>query len=268
MISDQAHSSALSLDSPIELTDLLGEVKLDAKQSLVSQIHRVLFDLIVSLKLQPGQLLSEKEVAESLSASKTPVREALIRLEDSGLVQIVPKSGTYVSPISISAYIEGCFTRVQLETGAVRRAADRCDANAQDKLNSILEQQSTALEAENYERFFALDQALHMAFFDIAGVRGVWQILIRTQADVNRLRHLKRINKIRRGPTVLQQHTKIVNALCRGDADTAESALIEHIGSLEREIEQLMSNPDLLAFIEQQQDSIHFRKRSPRRVNS
>ncbi len=261
-------STALSLESPVELTHLLSGVTLTSDESLVSQIHRVLLDLIVSLKLQPGQLVSEKEVADSLDASKTPVREALIRLENSGLVEIVPKSGTYVTPISISAYIEGCFTRVQLETGAVRRAAARCDANAQDKLNSIIEQQSAALDKENYEDFFALDQALHYAFFEIAGVRGVWQVLNRTQSDVNRVRHLKRINKIRRGPAVLKQHIKIVEALSSGDSDASERALIEHIGSLEREIDQLMSNPDLLDFIEKQQDHSHFRKRSPRRASA
>ena len=261
-------STALCLDSPVELKQLLGDVSLNPDESLVGQIHRNLFDLIVSLKLQPGQLVSEKVVAESLNASKTPVREALIRLENSGLVQIVPKSGSYVTPISIGAYIEGCFIRVQLETGAVRRAAVQCDADSKIKLNTIIDQQSAALDAERYEEFFILDQKLHAAFFDIAGVRGVWQVLNRTQADVNRVRHLKRINKIRRGPTVLKQHIKIVDALCDGDSDGAEAALIEHIGSLEREIEQLMSNPELLAFIEQQHDSVHFRKRTIRRASN
>lgn len=268
MPATQDKSTALSLDSPVELTKLLSGVALTSEESMVSQIHRVLLDLIVSLKLQPGQLVSEKEVAESLSASKTPVREALIRLENSGLVKIVPKSGSYVTPISISAYIEGCFIRVQLETGAVRRAATRCDANAQDKLNSIIEQQASALDAEKYEDFFALDQALHFAFFEIAGVPGVWQMLNRTQSDVNRVRHLKRINKIRRGPAVLKQHIKIVEALSSGDSDASERALIEHIGSLEREIDLLMSNPDLLAFIEQQQDASHVRKRSLRKASA
>ena len=59
----------------------------------------------------------------SLKASKTPVREALIRLEDAGLVTIVPKSGSFVAPIRIDRYIDACFIRLQLETGAVRRAA-------------------------------------------------------------------------------------------------------------------------------------------------
>lgn len=262
------NSTALKLDSPVELTRLLSGIHLTDDESLVTQIHRALHELIVSLQLQPGQLVSEKEVADSLNASKTPVREALIRLENSGLVQIVPKSGTYVTPISINAYIEGCFARVQLETGAVRRAATCCDAVTKKKLYSIISQQKIALDKEDYENFFVLDQALHAAFFDAAGVRGVWKVLNRTQSDVNRIRHLKRINKIRRGPTVICQHEKIVEAICSGDSDAAECALIEHIGSLEREIDLLMSNPDLLSFIELQQDNSLVRRRSLRRAST
>lgn len=265
MTQSNTNTHSLTLDDPSEMPDLLSGVLLDASESLVAQIHRILFDLIVSLQLQPGQLVSEKEVAESLNASKTPVREALIRLEDSGLVQIIPKSGSYVTPIRINAYIEGCFTRLQLETGAVRRAASRGNADSIEILDTIIKQQSQALDAEQYELFFNLDQAFHEAFFEIAGVKGVWQVLSRTQADVNRVRHLKRVNKIRRGPHVLLQHRKIVEAIRSKDADAAEKALVEHIGSLESEIEKLAANPQLLAFIEQQ-DINKTRRRNTRKI--
>ena len=98
------------------ITNLLSKTVLDPDKSLVQQIYRLLWDAIVSLKILPGQLVSEKEIAAVLNASKTPVREALIRLEDVGLVQVVPQSGTYVTPIQREAYIEGCFIRLQLET--------------------------------------------------------------------------------------------------------------------------------------------------------
>ncbi|MBX2880709.1 MAG: GntR family transcriptional regulator [Granulosicoccus sp.] len=258
MVSSHCKSDSTSrhtpwLDAPATLTELLADQSLNFDELLVTQIHRLLLDLIVSLKLRPGQLVSEKEVAEALQASKTPVREALIRLEDNGLVNIVPKSGSYVTPIRISAYIEGCFTRLQLESGAVRRAALRNDDEASlQRLDMIVEQQSEALMLEDHVRFFSLDQALHSAFFDMAGVAGVWHVLGRTQADVNRIRHLKRIGKIRRGPQVLHEHKRIVDEIRCGDADGAEQALVTHIGSLEKEIEQLAAHPELLAFIEQQ----------------
>ncbi|MGI9506306.1 MAG: GntR family transcriptional regulator, partial [Geminicoccaceae bacterium] len=80
------------------IAERLADVDLVPSRSLVSQIFTALKDLIVTMKLRPGELLSEKEVAEALGASRTPVREAVIRLEDMGLLEVVPKSGTYVTP--------------------------------------------------------------------------------------------------------------------------------------------------------------------------
>ena len=93
------------------ISELLENVELDSKTSLVKQIYNILWELIVNISLKPGQAMSEKEISDSLKASKTPVREAIIKLEETGLIRIVPKSGTYVSPISLDRYIEACFVR-------------------------------------------------------------------------------------------------------------------------------------------------------------
>lgn len=244
-------------DQPPSLTSVLAGIKLDSEESLVLQIYRILWDSIVTLKMLPGQLVSEKEIAAALNASKTPVREALIRLEDVGLVRVVPKSGTYVTAIRIDAYIEGCFTRLQLETGAVRRAAERREVQRHViQLEAILDKQARALDAQNYIEFASLDEEFHAAFFEAAGLSGVWHFLQKTQADVNRIRHLKRINGIHRRSQVLEQHRAIVDAIKAGDADAASDALVAHIGSLESEIEQLTEYPELLAFIDNQNNAL------------
>ncbi|MFK7853610.1 MAG: GntR family transcriptional regulator [Granulosicoccus sp.] len=249
----------------VALTDLLQNFELNPTEPLPSQVYRILRDEIISLRLLPGQLVSEKEIADVLKSSKTPVREALIRLENDGLVEIVPKSGTYVSAIRINKYIEACFTRLQLEIGAVRRAAEQpADATLLEQLDQNLNQQIDALSNEEYARFFALDQALHQSFFVMAGVAGVWELMLKTQADVNRMRHLKRIKNIRRGPAVLAEHQAIVEAIRHQDADGAEDALVAHLGSLEREIQQFSTNPALLEFIENQASASR-RSRSGRR---
>ena len=233
------------------IADLLADVVLDPKESLVKQIYSILWELIITISLKPGQVMSEKEISESLKASKTPVREAIIKLEETGLIQVVPKSGTYVSPISLDRYIEACFTRLHLEVGAVRRAAERSnDLKSVLYLEATITRQIKALAAENYEEFFKLDEALHQAFFEMAGVPGVWQVVKRTQSDVYRIRHLKRIYKIRRGEQVVAEHQAIVAAIRSGSQDDAEAALIAHIGSLESEIEQMSAHPEILDFID------------------
>ena len=244
---------------------MLTQINLDPEEPLVLQIYRILQDAIVTLKILPGQLVSEKEIASALKASKTPVREALIRLEDAGLVTVVPKSGTYVTFIRIDAYIEGCFIRLQLETGAVRRASSRSGIEHHvTQLETIIEKQCVAWDNEDYLQFATLDESLHKAFFAMAGLNGVWRFLQKTQADVNRIRHLKRFSGIRRGQQVIAQHRNIVDAIKAGDADGADSALVAHIGSLESEIEKLTEYPELLAFIENQNSAV-LRRSSGRR---
>ena len=233
------------------VSELLEGVTLDTTEGLVDQIYTILMELIVTIQIKPGQIMSEKEISESLKASKTPVREALIKLEDTGLVRVVPKSGTYVSPISLDRYIEACFTRLQLEVGAVRRAAERSnDLKGVLNLESMVNRQIKALESGEDELFFKYDEALHKAFYEMAGVPGVWQLVKKSQSDVYRIRHLKRIYNIRRGAQVIEEHKAIVSAIRAGSPDDAESAIVRHIGSLEAEIDILSANPELLDFIE------------------
>lgn len=246
-------------------SELFKDVSLSSDDSMVNQIHRVLWEMITTTRLLPGQLLSEKELSESLNASRTPVREALIRLEEAGLVYVVPKSGTYVTPVRISTYIEACFIRLQLETGSVRRAAGRfADYQSGEDLNAIIEMQKEALQDNDYSRFFVLDEKLHESIFSIAGIAGVWNVLRRTQSEVYRIRHLKREYQLRHGAKVLKAHQRIVDAISSGDPDAAEAAMLEHLGPLEREIEQLTAFPELLKFIEQQNTEI---PRSRRRAS-
>ena len=228
---------------------LLRDVRFDADKTLVSQIFEIIRRLIITVRLRPGQKISENDISEELTASKNPVREALIRLEDAGLVTIVPKSGTFVAPIRVDRYIDACFIRLQLETGAVRRAAVSAQGDLA-ALDGIIEQQVAALEAGKYGRFFALDEALHHAIFEISGVGGVWETARRAQTGLYRVRHLKRICGIRRGPLIVEQHRDISAAIRGGSPDGAEAALIRHIGSLEQEIASLSMTPGLFDHIE------------------
>lgn len=252
---------------PVAISELLKDKQLDDESALTAQIFALLKELIVTIKLYPGQLISEKEVAETLKASKTPVREAMIRLQGIGLVKIVPKSGTYVTPIQITRYIEACFIRLQLEIGAVRRAAEKQNSwESILKMESILRQQEEALEEGRKLEFFRLDEALHKAFFDAAGVSGAWDVMRDSQADVYRIRHLKRMHGIRRENAVLQDHKAIVTAIRNGSPDEAEKAMINHIGSLEQEVEELASHANLLNFIEVLNSSANQKGRMTRRA--
>lgn len=233
------------------VSEALRGVRLSSDSSMVSQIYDILRARIVSVDFLPGQRLSEKEIASALNASKTPIREALIKLEDAGLVEVVPRSGTYVTPIRIDRYVEACFVRLNLEIGAVKRAAGAQDhAAIAGQLDDIVADQKAALAASDFLSFFDLDQRLHCAIFELSGIGGVWTTITQAQSEVDRIRHLKRIHNIRRGPTVVREHEAIVDAIRRGDPDGAQAELVGHLGSLQAEIDGLRQHPVLLSFID------------------
>lgn len=233
------------------ISELLQNVELDPKEILAQQIYTVLWKLIISIRLKPGQIISEKEISESLKASKTPVREALKKLEDTGLVRVVPNSGTFVSPISLDRYMEECFSRTQLEVGAARRAAMR-NSNIKSSLvlETLLTKQANAVDEEDFDALFYLDEEMHKAIFEMAGVPGAWDLVKKSQSDVYRVRHLKVLYNLRRGIEVLDEHRAIVAAIRSGSPDDAEAAIVAHLGSLDNQIEVLSKYPELLAFIE------------------
>ncbi len=234
------------------IADRLGDVELDPSKSLVAQVFEILKDMIVAITLKPGELISEKEVAEALGASKTPVREAVIRLEDMGLVEVVPKSGTYVTPIQLDRYIEACFIRLQLETGAVRRAAERHGGfEGIIRVEACIREQEEMLAAEKRVEFFRLDETFHRLLFEIAGIPGVWDVLNQSKAELDRIRHMKRIHKISRASEVILEHKAIAKAVREHDPDAAEQALVDHLGSLDSEIDMLSAHPKILESIDQ-----------------
>ncbi|NQZ31455.1 MAG: GntR family transcriptional regulator [Oceanospirillaceae bacterium] len=241
----------LTAQSHHSIADLLADKQLTSKDSLVAQVSSLLWDLITKIELRPGQMISEKEVAEALNISKTPIREALIRLEDAGLVRIVPKSGTYVTPINIERYLEACFTRVQLESGAVRQAAKTGSKSAAAlEMTDVMAKQKIAFDTKAYADFFILDERLHQLFYEAAGLAGVWKTVKRSQADLDRIRHLKSMHKISRRAQVLEEHQAIVDAIQSAQPDAAEQALTNHIGTLDNEIQVLSRHPGLLLYIE------------------
>src|SRR5919202_4680398 len=102
------------------------------------EVYARLRAAIVTAELEPGRQLSENEVAGRFGVSRTPVREALVRLRDDRLVEIVPQLGTFVSPISTRAVADAQFIREALECAAVRAAAARVTAEDIDGLEQNL----------------------------------------------------------------------------------------------------------------------------------
>src|SRR3954447_18671728 len=133
------------------------------------QVYDRLRPAIVTAELEPGRQLSENEAAAWLHVSRTPVREALVRLRDDRLVEIVPQLGTFVAKISGQALGDAQFVRESLECAAIRLAAERATDADVLALRAILAGQAAARDAGKPDAFYILDDELHAALCELSG---------------------------------------------------------------------------------------------------
>jgi GntR family transcriptional regulator, rspAB operon transcriptional repressor len=192
------------------------------------QIYVVLRDAIVSAALEPGRQLSENELAALLGVSRTPIREALQRLRDDRLVEIVPQLGTFVTRISTAAVADAQFVREALECAAVREAALRVRDDELAGLEATIRRQEAARDAADYDRFYVLDDELHRTLCDLSGHEIAWSLSQRAKGHLNRVRRLS-LPEPGYLMEMISEHRAVVAAVAERDPDAAEQALRYHL---------------------------------------
>lgn len=210
------------------------------------RVQQALRDAIVQLAFEPGHLLSEAEIARELGVSRQPVREAFIKLGEAGLLEIRPQRGSFVKLISVRDVENARFVREAIETAVVRRAAASSDAAAIARLRANLAAQA-AENAATPARFLALDEAFHQLIADMAGAAYAWHVVESLKAQMDRVRYLAMPGET---PTavLVAQHTAIVDALERGDADAAADAMQAHLGEILTSLPRLAATrPELFS---------------------
>jgi DNA-binding GntR family transcriptional regulator len=209
-----------------------------------ARIHGDLRAEIVSLARRPGEVLSEAEVALSYGVSRTPVREAILKLSDEGLVEIFPQSGIIVSRIRIAALPEAIVARRALEETTARISAERATASQILALRSLVERQREADLAHDRNAFHQADELFHATIAEIAGYPGIWKLILQVKVNVDRFRQLT-LPQAGRMATVITEHERILSAIETHDADRAAGAMAKHIERLLGDIAALRDiNPE------------------------
>jgi DNA-binding GntR family transcriptional regulator len=160
------------------------------RASTRSHVYTVIRRAIITLELAPGEALSEVGLANRYAVSRTPVREALIRLADDGLIEVVPQLGTFVSRISVRDVVEVQFIRETLERASLSHAIARIGRGDGRRLHRILDEQEEAEHSDDMERWFATDEELHRTLVEIGGHPKVWPIVSSAKAHLDRVRML------------------------------------------------------------------------------
>ena len=206
---------------------------------LSARIHDWLRNAILDLALEPGAPIVEAEVAARFGASRTPVREALLRLADEELVEIRPQRGTYVARLFLPSIESAMFIRQAIECALVRRLAARRDRTAiVAALDEIVRQHARALQDGDVRRALDADTAFHRALVDANGLPGVWEVVERARELHHRIRAIA-VPELRTGRRAVAEHRRVADAIRSGAQARAESALCAHLAqnvALAREI--------------------------------
>jgi len=207
-------------------------------------VHEHLLDEILSLRLPPGTLLPEKAIAERFGVSRTPVREAIIRLAEAGLVDIFPQSGTFVSRIPVGAIPEAVMIRKALEGATVEAAAETAGADGVARLDAVIARQKALAGLGDTGGFHEADEAFHEAVADIGGHPGVWKLLRQAKTQIDRARRLT-LPALGRMDRVIGEHAVIRDAIAAGDPAAARAAMLVHLSAVLPDIEILLARyPD------------------------
>lgn len=201
-------------------------------KSLTEIVAQALREWIISGDLDLGSQLSEARIAQDLSVSRTPVREAINRLEMEGLVTVEPQRGTFVFSLETSELVKLCDARLTLETAALSFAMQADTARLATRLAACVTDMARAREDDDVPVYLRLDSEFHQILLDCSDNRflndGYQTIAQKMAALRNRLgRHPDHMAKSYR------EHQEISEAVARGDEATAQSILKSHIGRKE-----------------------------------
>jgi GntR family transcriptional regulator, rspAB operon transcriptional repressor len=202
--------------------------RLDAS-SMSDKVFQKLLQSIMRFELKPFEELSLGHLADEMGVSRTPVRDALVRLAALNLVTIFPQRGTVIAPLRAIDLLRSQFLRESLEVGLVRRAIRAPGrGNLVRRLRAELTVQQAYASIGEEVRFYASDEALHMLIAHSAGLPGIWEDIAHAKLHMDRFRRLA-LASVEGLPVVLEQHVRIVDAIEAGDEEEAERRMKQHL---------------------------------------
>lgn len=177
---------------------------------------------IVFLKLKPGDMISETELAQRFKISRTPIRDIIKKLEYEGFVEVRPQKGTFVSLIDVSKLYEIMYLREILEINVVKSLINKVNIEEMSTMRLIVERQkkvvkSSLPEYEKAEKFLNLDDEFHEALFAMANKSFLWDMVAKLKTHYYRVRYLLNLRNQDDMMKVCTQHSNIIDAVFNKD---------------------------------------------------
>lgn len=186
---------------------------------------------ILTGKIAPGTRMMEVELADEMGVSRTPVREAIRKLEKEGLVTIEPRRGAYASDISVKDMVDTLEVREDLEGLAAALAASRMTEKEMEELRAITDGYSEAIQNSDTEKIIEYDEKFHKYIVACSENKTLIQLSETVQELALRFRYLY-YDDFSRYENMPVEHKQIVDAIISGDAEAARRTADDHVKKL------------------------------------
>jgi DNA-binding GntR family transcriptional regulator len=196
--------------------------------SLGNQAYEELKRIILERQILPGGKLNEGDLAQALGISRTPIREAINRLEKEGLVKIIPQRGAYVVQFTEKDVFELFLIRENLEGLAAYLSATKISEKDLSKLESSVEGFTEPFDEKEIRRYAREDFKFHQAIVQFSDAQRLIN-LISTQHDYIRIFRLTTMGVSGRMKVSIEEHRKLLDAFRRKNPEEAERTMREHI---------------------------------------
>ncbi|MBA4036632.1 MAG: GntR family transcriptional regulator [Bradyrhizobium sp.] len=202
--------------------------RLDRDRQAAPQVFERLRGMIISLELPPGSPLSRAALATQFGVSSTPIRDALMRLEEEGLVDVFPQYATVVSQVDVRRAQQAHFLRQAVELEIVRMLALRHDRAFTAELAATIARQQHYAKAGDFEKFMAADNEFHSQLYAAADKQDIWSLVRSRSGHIDRLRRLH-LPSPGKAQDIVRHHKLIAKAIGAGEPDEAQKHLRTHL---------------------------------------
>lgn len=205
----------------------------DTAPSLATQAYEAIRDMLVTLQIRPGAAISEEALSAQLGFGRTPIREAIKRLEVDSLVVVYPRRGTFATEVNITDLALITEIRQALEPRAARSAALRRTPADQEELRGL--RRACVESARDDEGLMRLDRAVHSAIYRCSHNRFLEANLMQYYSLVHRIWHLFLV-RLPHLSEHIAEHVPLLEAIIEGRADDAEKIVRAHVANFEQSI--------------------------------
>ena len=206
----------------------LAKARVDRKRPLRDQIYELIRNLVLTGKIGPGEIVDEKLIAAQLKVSRTPVREAVKKLSDEHLIDVIAQSGTRAALIDRHEVEQAYIIRRALEMESAAQATKLMTPAHADNLADILMAHARALERKDYVLAIAVDDRFHRTISEISNLPRLWRAVEISKAQLDRCRHMMLLHA-GEGEATLEEHREIIRGLNSGDPEKARTAMAYHL---------------------------------------